>query len=262
MIISLIIFALLGLAVGSFLNLCIDRLPAHESIITPPSHCPKCNRKIATRDLIPILSYILLKGKCRYCQSSIPIRSTLVEAATSLIFIGLCLRYGLDEMNTQLIISLIYASIFIIIFFIDLEHELILNKVVYPSILLGLVISLIWPNLFSDTWNDLGRIQPLIGGAAGFCIMLLLYFVFQGGFGEGDIKLAAFMGIITGFPLIIIALLLSVMSGGIIAMILMVTGIRKRKDVIPFGPFMASSAMVTIIWGEAIWSWYINLIMP
>lgn len=185
------------------------------------------------------------------------LRSPLVEAATGLIFALIYWNYGF---GLELAISLVYASIFLVIFVIDLEHQLILNKIVYPGVVLALILSMIWPDLFSSPWHDLGRIAPILGGIAGFGIMLLLFLIFRGGFGEGDVKLAAMMGLATGFPLIVVALLLSAVSGGVIAMILFSLGLKKRGDAIPFGPFLASSTVITLLWGEPIWNWYTGLL--
>jgi leader peptidase (prepilin peptidase)/N-methyltransferase len=139
-----------------------------------------------------------------------------------------------------------------VVFVIDLEHELILDKVVFPAIALAVVFSLFEPD------PSLG--DALLGGAVGFGIMLLLYLVFRGGFGEGDVKFAALMGLMTGFPLIFAALLLSIVGGGIVASVILASGIRRRGEAIPFGPFLATGTMITLLWGQAFWDWYSDLI--
>lgn len=243
-----VLFVLLGLSVGSFVNLCIDRLPADQSILRPGSHCQLCERRLRVPDLIPVISYVLLRGRCRYCGSTIGLRSPLVEAATAIIFAFLYWNY---DWSVQLGISLFYAALFIIIIVIDFEHQLILNKVVYPALPIALAFSFFWP--------DLGIGKSILGGLTGFAVMLALYFIFQGGFGEGDIKLTGLLGLITGFPMIGTCLLLGVVSGGAAATVLLVSGLRGRREAIPFGPFLAGGAFVTLLWGQTIWDWYIGL---
>lgn len=239
----------LGLAVGSFLNVCIDRLPAGQSLIKPPSHCSACNRRLATADLIPLFSYLWLRGRCRYCRASISPRLPLVEGLTSLAFAFLCWHY---DLTLQLFFSLVYASLFIVIFFIDLEHQLVLNKIVYPAMALALAFSFFRP--------ELGVVHALLGGAAGGAIMLLLFFITRGGLGMGDVKLMALLGLATGFPQILLALLLSVVVGGLVAILLLVSGLKKRRDAIPFAPFLVAGAFAVLLWGQAIYEWYLGLL--
>lgn len=245
-----IIFALAGLSVGSFLNLCIDRLPADQSIVSPPSHCPICQRKISAFDLVPFLNYLWLRGKCRYCHTSIPIRIPIVELITGLIFAFLYLHFGFEH-NLELSLSLVYASWLIVIFFIDLEHQLILNKVIFPGIVVAFAFSFLWP--------DLGVVNALIGGGIGMGMILLPYIIYPKGMGEGDIKLALMIGLMTGYPEVFIALLLAVIGGGLLSAVLLLFQLKKRTEAIPFGPFLATAAMVTLLWGEEIFDWYWGL---
>lgn len=244
----MIFFALTGSAAGSFLNVCIDRLPLHQSILNPPSHCPGCGRKVAAPDLVPIFNYLWLQGKCRYCQSHIPLRIPVVEFLTGLLFALLYWKYGL---HPELGMSLIYAGFLIVIFFIDLEHQLILDKVIYPGIVIAFVFSFFWP--------ELGVVNSLIGGAIGFALLLLIFIVYPGGMGDGDIKLALMMGLMAGFPEVFVALLLSILAGGLLASLLLILRLKKRTEAIPFGPFLGVAAMVTLLWGESIYHWYRGL---
>ena len=244
----MIFFALTGSAVGSFLNVCIDRLPLHQSIITPPSRCPVCERKVAALDMVPVFNYLWLKGKCRYCHSPIPLRIPIVELLTGVLFALLYWKY---ELHPELAMPLIYAGFLIIIIFIDLEHRLILNKVIYPGILVAFIFSFFWP--------DLGVINSLIGGATGFALMFLIFIVSRGGMGEGDVKLALMMGLMGGFPEIFIALLIALLTGGLMAILLLSLHLKKRKEAIPFGPFLAVAGMVTLLWGESLYDWYRGL---
>jgi leader peptidase (prepilin peptidase)/N-methyltransferase len=141
----IIIFGfIVGICLGSFFNVCIDRLPLGQSIINPPSHCPTCEQKLKPSDLIPLASYLWLKGKCHYCGASIPRRILAVEAGTGLLFAFLCFNYGL---SVRFLVLAFYVSLFLILAVIDLEHGLILNKIVYPAIGISLVLSPFWPSL-------------------------------------------------------------------------------------------------------------------
>ena len=248
--ISILILAVLGLFVGSFLNVCIDRLPRGQSIISPPSHCPACNRKLGILDLMPLLSYVWLRGKCRYCRAHIPFRLPLVEGITAILFGFLYWKLG---PGLELGMFLVYASLLIIIFFIDLENQLVLDKVTYPGMIIAFVFSFFLP--------EPGVRSVLVGGAVGSGVMAMIYIaVFlifrREGLGFGDVKMAALIGLMVGFPLVIEALLLSWISGGVVAAILLAFKIKGRQDMIPSATFMAIAAMVTLLWGQVIYRWY------
>ena len=252
------LFALLGLFVGSFLNVCIDRLPQGKSIINPPSHCSACNHKLGIHDLVPLFSYLWLRGRCHYCGAPIPLRLPVVEGVTSLMFTFLYWKFGL---GLELGIFLTYACLLIIIFVIDLEHQLVLNKVTYPAMLLALAFSFFWPGLEGIGWlpgEALGKVaSSLAGGALGFVAYVLPLVLSRGGMGWGDVKLGALVGLMTGYPLVIVAVLLSWITGGLVATILLAFRIKKRKDPIPSATFLATAAMVTLLWGQAIYQWYL-----
>jgi leader peptidase (prepilin peptidase)/N-methyltransferase len=251
----IIIFAILGLAVGSFLNVCIDRLPRNESIINPPSHCSVCQHKLATKDLIPVFSYLALRGRCRYCRASIPQRLFWVELATGVIFALLCWHYRLSP---ELGVIIFYACLFIIIFVIDLEQGLILNKVVYPGMVVALLLALYpWPWLNESIVMRVA--YAALGGAIGFVVFLLIAIASRGGMGWGDVKLAGLVGLATGFPLVFLAIIMGAILGGVVAVALLVAKKRKRRETIPFGPFLALATMVTLLWGTNILSWYLGL---
>ena len=254
-IVLIFLFAILGLVVGSFLNVCIDRLPQNKSIAFPPSHCEACQHKLAVKDLIPVFSYLRLRGRCRYCQASIPRKLMGVELATAVIFALLWWHYGL---SAELGVMAFYACLFIIIFVIDLEHSLILNKVVYPGMIVALLLSLYpWPWL-SDSM--IMRVAyAALGGVAGFAIFLLIALVSRGGMGWGDVKLAALIGLATRFPLVFVAIIMAAILGGIVAVALLIAKKRTRREMIPFGPFLALAAMVTLLWGSNILNWYLGL---
>jgi len=244
------VFTVLGLFVGSFLNVCIDRLPRGQSIIHPRSHCAACNRKLGVIDVIPVFSYLWLRGRCRYCRAHIPLRLPIVEGMTGLLFALLLLycdwKFGLGP---ELAISLVYTSLLTVIFVIDLENQLVLDKVTYPGMALAFAFSFFWPGL--------GVVSSLEGGAIGLAVIALPFIIYRRGMGMGDVKLGALVGLMTGFPLVFVAILLSWITGGLVAAILLVFKVKKRSDPIPFAPFLATSAMVTLLWGQAIWQWYL-----
>ena len=242
------IFTLLGLVVGSFLNVCIDRLPAGGSLVHPRSHCSVCGHRLAIKDLIPVFSYIRLRGRCRYCQSPIPRRSPLVELATGLVFTLIWWWYGLSP---ELGVMSFYWCVLIIILVIDLEHKLILNRLVYPVIAITLVIAIFIP--------EPGIINSLIGLGVGFATMFVLALIFRGGIGWGDVKMAGLIGAMVGFPMVLVALLLAIVGGGLVAIFLLALKIRKRKEAMAFGPFLSVATMAVFLWGYGLLDWYLGL---
>jgi leader peptidase (prepilin peptidase)/N-methyltransferase len=254
--------------VGSFLNVCIDRLPIDESIIRLPSHCSSCKRKIQWRYLVPVFSYLWLRGRCHYCGAHIPLRILLVELATAIIF-GLLAWHYFDH-SPQLVMALIYACLFLIIFVIDLERQLILYVTIFPGIALAFIFSFFWDG-FGEYWPHIanvhldGMASALLGGAVGLAFMMLPYLISRAhygteGMGQGDIYLAALIGLSTGFPLVIVALIMGIIVGGMAAVLLLLLKVRKRRDPIPFGPFLAAAAMVTLVYGVQILEWYSGLV--
>lgn len=253
-IVLTVLFGILGLLVGSFLNVCIDRLPQNKSIAYPPSHCEACQHKLAPKDLIPVFSYLRLRGRCRYCQASIPRKLLWVELATGVIF---ALLYWHYHLSPQLAVMIFYACLFIIVFVIDLEHSLILNKVVYPGMVVTLLLSLYpWP-WFSGSMG-VRVAYAALGGVIGFGIFFLIALASRGGMGWGDVKLAALIGLAVGFPLVFVAIIMAAILGGIVAVPLLITKKRTRGQTIPFGPFLAVAAMVTLVWGSNILGWYLS----
>ncbi|MDO8716317.1 MAG: prepilin peptidase [Dehalococcoidales bacterium] len=267
----ILVFALLGLFVGSFLNVCIDRLPRGQSIVYPPSHCAGCRHKLGFFDLFPVLSYLRLSGRCHYCEVSIPRRIPIVEGVTGLLFAMLYWQYGL---GLQLAIAMIYACFLLVIFVIDLETMYVLSIVVYPAMVLALAFSFFWPGIQEIGDWGLGAggwgmgiggklASSLLGGVIGSAMMALPWFIsrlvyHREGMGKGDIQLGALVGLMTGFPFALVALFLAVISGGLISGGLLLFKVKKRTDAIPFGPFLAASAMVTLLWGQNIMTWYLG----
>jgi len=243
----MIVFALVGIAIGSFLNVCIDRLPEGKSLLRPASHCPACQRRLAAKDLIPVLSYLWLRGRCRYCRAPIPQRLLWVELGTGLMFAFLWWWYGLTP---ELGIMSFYFCLLTLILVVDLERGLILNKVVYPATAIALIIAVFTSNP--------GIVEALIGGGLGLGIMLLLALLYRGGIGWGDVKMAGLLGVMVGFPGVLVALLLAVVGGGLVAAILLAFKVRGKKEAIAFGPFLSLATMLTLIWGQDLITWYLD----
>jgi leader peptidase (prepilin peptidase)/N-methyltransferase len=265
LVLGIVFCVLLGLLVGSFLNVCIDRLPAQQSLLAPPSHCSSCGRRLAVTDLVPVFSYLFLRGRCRYCGAVLPKRMMVVEAGTGLLFGFLFWHYGL---SLELALAMVYASLFIVLSVIDLDHQLILNAIVYPAVPAFLALSLlVAPSRMLAVGGaafaapsflpQAGIAQAAIGAGIGLVFFVLVIVVSRGGMGWGDAKLAALIGAITGY-LVPLAIFLAIISGGLIAVFLLVFKLKKRKEGIPFGPYLAIGAMVTVLWGNAIAAWYLS----
>ncbi len=241
------VFALFGIAIGSFLNICIDRLPAGKSLTYPPSHCDVCQHRLSPRDLIPVLSYLCLRGRCRYCLSAIPKRVFWVELGTGLFFAFTYWYYG---SSIVFAVNAFYFCIFLVIGIIDLEHGLILNKIVYPASVVALIISVfLLP----------GIVNAVIGGAIGFVLLLIVALASRGGMGWGDIKMAMLIGLVTGFPVVFVGLFMGIVLGGLVAGFLLLFKIKKRGEQIPFGPFLSLATMIALLWGSDILHWYLRL---
>ncbi|MHC2994420.1 MAG: prepilin peptidase [Candidatus Atribacteria bacterium] len=250
--INVILIFILGLIVGSFSNVCIYRIPINESIIYPASHCPKCRSSIKPIDNIPLLSYILLKGRCRNCGSRIPIQYPVVEFLTGIIYILMFLIYGL---TLQSLIYIILASAVIIIAFIDLNEQIVPDIISLPGIGAGLILSFFVPYI-SFINSVLG---VLVGGGIILIIGLVGSVIFKKeAIGGGDVKLAAMIGAFLGWRYIIISLFLGFFLGALAGILLVLSKIKSREDMIPFGPFIALGSIITILWGEKIISWYLG----
>lgn len=242
-----------GLCLGSFLNVLIYRLPLSLSILGR-SFCPKCKKKISWYDNIPILSFLLLKGRCRKCQSPISWQYPIVELTTGVLTVY-CLQSTVSN-GYPLILNiynllLIYA--FILIFFIDLQHEIIPDQIIYSGILINLffLVSL-YPSIL---------VSNLITGLISAGFFFLLYIITRGrGMGFGDVKLVLLLGLFLGWPKIVIALYLAFLTGAIVGVILIIIGRKKLKSHIPFGPFLAGSTIFSLFWGEIIYKYFLSIL--
>lgn len=250
--IEIVLIFILGLIVGSFSNVCIYRIPGNESIIYPASHCPKCRSNISPKDNIPLLSYILLKGRCRNCKSKISIQYPIVEFLTGLTYLIIYLTYGL---SIQSLIYIILSSALIIIAFIDLNEQIVPDVISLPGIVIGFIISFFVSHI-SYMNSALG---VLVGGGIILIIGLAGSIIFKKeAMGGGDVKLAAMIGAFLGWRYIMISLFLGFFLGALAGIILILSKIKSREDVIPFGPFIVLGSFITLLWGEKIISWYIG----
>ena len=250
--INVVLIFILGLIVGSFSNVCIYRIPRNESIIYPASHCPKCRSNISPKDNIPLLSYILLKGRCRNCKSKISIQYPIVELLTGLTYLIIYLIYGL---SIQTLIYIILSSALIIIAFIDLNEEIVPDVISLPGIVIGFIISFFIPYI-SYINSALG---VFVGGGIILIIGLAGSVIFKKeAMGGGDVKLAAMIGAFLGWKYIIISLFLGFFTGALAGIFLIASKIKSREDAIPFGPFIVLGSFITLFWGEKIISWYLG----
>jgi len=250
---------LLGLSVGSFLNVVICRLESKEPIIFGRSHCPHCGAVLKWFDLIPLVSFILQKSKCRYCRQKISYQYPLVELVTGLLFLIIFNQFPISSLaittNVYQILDnffyLIIISFLIVIFVYDLKHYLIPDKIIYPAIIISLLnLGVRLPFWESDSQIYSQIYNPLLSAilASGFFLSLVL--ISKGKWmGLGDVKLAFLMGLVLGWPNILLALFLSFMSGAIVGIFLIILGKKGLKSQIPFGPFLSASTALVLLYG-------------
>ena len=241
--------ALFGLLVGSFLNVVIHRVPLRQSVVSPRSACPGCGTTLAERDNIPILSWVLLRGRCRTCAMRISPRYPLVELATAVLFGAAALRLGADWALPAF--CLFFAAL-LAIALIDLEHFIVPNRIVLPMLAASLPLLAIAALLEKD-W------RPLVTGVIGALIasngLLLINLINPRGMGMGDVKLALLLGLFLGWlglGHVALGLFLGFLFGAVGGILLIALGIKTRKDPVPFAPFLAAGAMVAVLVGNAL----------
>lgn len=244
------LFVLIGLLVGGLVNQLGSDLPARRGLTRP--HCPYCGRDRPWWQWLTLPAHLIRRANCPFCGAPISLRHPLVE-------IGLAVAYGylwiVVGPSVKLAFYLLYSIVFALILITDVERRLILNVVTYPSILLAIVASFFTPDM---TWWS-----ALAGGAIGFVFFLGAALVGNalfgsGALGGGDVKLAAFVGLITGFPLVLEALVLTILIGAAVSLFLLVTRVRSLRDPIPYGPFLIIGAIVTLLWGYPIAEWFLH----
>lgn len=249
----LIYITLLGLLIGSFLNVCIYRIPRHEEIVYTPSHCMKCNTAIKWYDLIPVLSFLILKGRCRNCKTQLSYQYPLIELLNGAAYMGIFLLKGL---TVETPFYCIVFSTLLVVTMIDYQYQIIPNGIVVFLLVVGFI------HMFVMFFvHQTSPIYYFIGFFAVSVVLLLIAIVSGGKMGGGDIKLMAVCGFLIGWDRIILALMVGSIIGSLIGIAWIVTGFKKRNEPIPFGPFLASGIVVAMLFGELIINWYLSSIL-
>lgn len=235
----------IGLAVGSFLNVVIYRVPAGGSLLRPPSSCPACETPIRPRDNIPVVSYLLLKGRCRDCSAPISPRYPIVEALTAALFVACVLRFPTLE---RAAFAAAACSVLVALAFIDLDHRRVPNKIVIPAA----GVAVVWvaaSSLVDDEYGQL--VNAVASGMAGYVLLAIIAIV-SGGMGFGDVKLARFIGVVAGrfgWEVFVLALFSGFVAGGLASIVLLLTGRKGRKDAIPFAPMLCLGGIIGLFAG-------------
>ena len=264
------LFLLLGAAWGAVLNWFAGSVTEEGEVRLRAPACVKCGARLPARSLVPVIGYFMAGGRCPACRESLPARVPVVEAVTGILFAALYLKYGL---SWALVILLVYSTILIVLFVTDLEQFILPNIVTYPALLLvGLVALAVtlthyrlpWAIFFAGSgftavFNNF-ILCALAGGLCGALLLLLVVALSKGGMGMGDVVLAGLLGLMVGFPLVFIALFLSILAGGIIAAALLISRRKKRREMMPFGPFLCLGGIVTLLWGKELLGWYLGLV--
>jgi leader peptidase (prepilin peptidase)/N-methyltransferase len=252
MVTSYIFAFVLGTVIGSFMNVCIHRMPRDESLIAPPSHCPSCQKRIWPIDNIPIFSFLILGGKCRHCRRPISWRYPLVELLNGLGYGLLLWRFGLT--GQTLVYALLFSAL-LVITFIDLDYKIIPNEITLPGIVIGLIAAaLVLPQGF---WNSF--LGLLLGGGLFYLIADLSQRILkQEGMGGGDIKLIAMIGAFLGWQSVLLTIFIGALLGSVVGLFLIMATGKGRRYPIPFGPFLSIGALATLFWGSEILLWYFS----
>jgi leader peptidase (prepilin peptidase)/N-methyltransferase len=247
----IVFLTLFGLCIGSFLNVCIHRLPLKQSVVTPRSRCPQCGYELTWRDNLPLLSYGLLGGRCRSCAAPISLRYPLVEAITAAIFLWHAMVFGVTAL---LAVRLAFACALIVLFAIDLEHQILPDRITLPGIGLGFACSLFLPP---------GPVMSLAGIVAGGGI---LWAIAEAWFrlrkieamGFGDVKMLAMIGAVLGLRLVLLTFVLSTLLGGLVAVVLVATRRASMATAVPYGTMLAAAALVASLYGDSLLAWYLS----
>lgn len=243
----LIYVFVIGLIIGSFLNVCIYRIPKEESISYPPSHCGACGSRLSPLDLVPLLSYIFLKGRCRYCGEKISMQYPVIELANGIIFAALYVMYGL---TVTFAANCFFVSLLLVIAVIDYKTQDIYFNTIVTGIIGG-VIFLVYCLLY-----NLPVMDKVIGAGVGYGVIALIILISKGGMGWGDAEIALLCGLFAGMKLTVLTLFLSFIIGAAAAVILVLTKGKKRTDAIPFGPYIAIASVISLLIGNEVITWY------
>jgi leader peptidase (prepilin peptidase)/N-methyltransferase len=249
---ALVALAWLGLAVGSFLNVCIHRIPLGQSVANPPSRCPSCGYRLRWYDNIPVLGYVLLRGRCRNCGGPISVRYPLVELLTLVLFL---VHWWVFGWSALMVVRLAFACALLVLFAIDFEHHLLPNVITLPGIAAGLIVSTVVPPGLVDA-----AIGTVLGGGVLWLIGEAYYrYAGQEGMGGGDVKMLAMIGAFLGWKLVLVTLVLSSVAGSLIGMLVIVLRRGDMKYALPYGTFLALGALAASLVGDRIVAWYVGM---
>lgn len=249
------LLAVVGLLVGSFLNVVIARVPEGQSVVRPRSRCPRCGSEIAARDNIPVVSWLLLRGRCRHCSEPISVRYPVVEVVNALLWVLMLVRFG---WSLELPAYLYFVSVGLALAVIDLDTKRLPNPLTLPSYaVLGVLLLL--PAVDGGLWSD--YLRAWLGALALFAFYFLLVVVYPAGMGLGDVKLAGVLGLVLGWlswAAVLVGGFLGFLLGAVVGGLLMLSRRAGRKSKIPFGPFMLAGALLAVVFGGSIWDAYLS----
>lgn len=270
--------AFLGACVGSFLNVCIYRIPRELSVVRPRSHCPHCNRLIPWYLNVPVLSYLVLRGRCRYCREPISYRYLLVELLTALLFVMIWIQamplgasrpLGLTPLDGLVLAPVfwLFAAGLILGTFVDLDHMIIPDRVSLGGIAAGLLLSVVVPAMHQAQSWQIGLLRSAVGMATGWGVLWLVatvgtWIFRKEAMGFGDVKLMGAIGAFLGWRAVLFTLMVSSLLGSVAGAILLAIGNRKLQSRIPYGPYLALAAMLWLFWGIRLWQVYLSLLRP
>lgn len=244
----------LGLVIGSFLNVCIHRLPRKQSVVWPPSHCPKCRKRIRPSDNLPLIGYLRLKGRCRFCDTAIPFRYPLVEFVNGLAYGIIVWHFGASWSAVW------YSGLFsalLVVTFIDLDYQIIPDVITLPGIGMGLLGAV--TVLPISLWNSIAGL--LLGGGLLWGLAWISPYLFgKEGMGGGDIKLLAMIGAFLGWKPVVLTMLIGATVGAVVGITLIAMHVMRRDEYLPFGPFLALGGAVSMFLHQELFGWYLNLL--
>jgi leader peptidase (prepilin peptidase)/N-methyltransferase len=245
---------LIGLVVGSFANVCIHRLPRGESIVTPPSRCPACGTLISPRDNVPILGWLLLRGRCRTCRARISWRYPAVEAANGLLWLALAVRWGAAP---RTFVAFALVTILLVLSLIDLEHQILPDRITLPGTALGLAAAF----LPTSPVRPLAAAAAAVGGWLAFAAVAVAYKRLRGveGLGQGDWKMAALLGAFLGWQKLLLTALLASVAGTVVGVAIVVLRGRDMRYALPLGTFLGAAGIVVVFFGDPLLVWYRGL---
>lgn len=240
-----------GLCIGSFLNVCISRLPSGDSIIYPGSRCPRCLTPIRAYDNIPVLSWFWLRGKCRACRLPIAFRYPVIEILSGGFALCAVLKFGI---TLSALVYFLFVAVLLVVTFIDLDHQIIPNEITLPGIPLFFAAAMILPNI-----NYIDSLIGIVAGGGSLYLVGLAYYLATGieGMGGGDIKLLAMIGALIGWQGVLFTIFVASVTGTIIGGTMMMAAEKNMKFAVPFGPFLSVGAVLHVFFGQAIIQWYL-----